>query len=188
MLDASRFQRHSRNTGIPADRGAEWVPRVAWLSPEPIEEALAAGTAPDVEGVEAHVNHGRWVVVCPDCSGAQLACRTDPRFMCNECANITVGGLWRPVVWPGNAAEVEAELAKRSRVANRNWVPGESVAVLAAETAANQDAAVSRASEWEGHTHKWPRVINESMVTCDECGLVLPGDVVTEDRARMRGK
>jgi hypothetical protein len=125
--------RHPAAASVPPERGAEWAPRVAWLAPSPIEVAMLAPTAKD-EDVHVVVNHGRWVVECPDCHGAQLACRTDLRFMCNECGNISISGEWRAVVWPAQADAIDAELAKRPRVVNQHWLPGETLADLQLET------------------------------------------------------
>lgn len=135
MHDASRQSRHPAAVGIPLNRGAEWVPRIQWLALAPLEVAMSAPTAKG-EDIEVEVNHGRWVVECPDCHGAQLACRTDRRFMCNECGNVTIGGEWRKVAWPANAQEIEAILSERPRDRNRNWRPGETPAGLRAEAAA----------------------------------------------------
>lgn len=120
--------------GIPASRGAEWVPRKYWNVPTSLAKAMAAPTGGPQDAIEAYVNEGRWVVSCPNCAGAQYACRTDHRFMCVECGNDAIAGKWRPVVWPVTAADIEAELEKRTRHTNRNWMPGETVADLAIET------------------------------------------------------
>lgn len=124
--------------GLPADREAEVAPRTFWQSPESLPDALGAPTAPMAEAIVAYVNDGRWVVDCPDCGGAQLASRTDRRFMCNECANIAIGGLWRPVVWPSAKTERGIEEALGARPArNAHWSPLESVADLVAENVEN---------------------------------------------------
>jgi hypothetical protein len=100
-----------------------------------LERAMQAGTALADEAIPIVVNHGRWVVECPDCGSAQLGCRSDHRFMCSECANVVIGGLWRRVVWPKHAAAIEDELAERPWPKNQNWTPGETVADLRAERA-----------------------------------------------------
>lgn len=134
LRDASRYAVKT----VPSERGAEWSPRCHWNAPVSLEEALARPLAPNSEAVEVYVNEGRWVVGCPDCAGAQLACRTDPRFMCVECANVTVDGMWRPVVWPKNPDAVDAELAQRRMTKTRNWLPGETVAQLRTERLAHE--------------------------------------------------
>lgn len=114
------------------------TPRRFWQSPRPLGDAMAAGTAPSSQAVAVYVNEARWVVDCPDCGGAQIASRADRRFMCNECANIAIGGLWRPVVWPSSTVEqgIEKALAPRPP-RNAHWLPGETVADLVAENAEN---------------------------------------------------
>lgn len=132
MRDAATQIPAKSRRGVSESRGGEWVPRAFWSSGRPLAEAMAAEMAPDSEGVEVYANEGRWVVDCPDCGGAQMACRTDPRFMCNECANVAVDGLWRPVVWPEQPVEIEKALKPRPP-RNRNWLPFETVADLVAE-------------------------------------------------------
>lgn len=129
LQDARRFQIPT----LPASRGAEWVHH----APNVISMAnLGASVAPSAS-VAVSVNHGRWVVDCPDCAGAQLACKTDHRFMCNECGNVVVGGLWRTVDWPDDAAGLQIEAALKVRpIANQNWIPSESVEDLLAENLA----------------------------------------------------
>lgn len=70
------------------------------------------------------VEHGRWLVDCPDCNGAQFASRKDLRFWCVDCRNAAVGGLWRRVAWPDDAEQAEQVLAARPLQATRNWRPG----------------------------------------------------------------
>lgn len=71
----------------------------------------------------AELNHGRWIVRCPKCPNAELA---SERFRCSEC------GAAGRVVWPEDRTEIERLTLVRPTV-NRNWSPGESVALLAAE-------------------------------------------------------
>lgn len=127
--------KHARG-GARRERCAEWAPRAYWQAAAPLAAAMAAKLAPPIEALEVYANEGRWVVECPDCNGAQLASRTDRRFMCNECANVAIGGLWRPVIWPADVEEIEAELSTR-RPKNQHWRPGETAAHLRAENAAH---------------------------------------------------
>lgn len=172
MRDASQ----DRIAEIPPDRGAEWAPRRTWQAPVSLEERIFASTVPAAgEEVQVYGNHGRWVVECPDCGGAQLACRTDHRFMCNECANIAVGGLWRPVVWPDNVQAIEAEMESRPEK-NQNWLPGETLEQLRDE--ASRAARQQQAESYEGHTHVWPKAPSGPFVECRECGLVAPSSLI----------
>lgn len=104
-----------------------------WQAPVPFESVAGNKTGPSELAVHAHVNHGRWIVECPDCAGAQMACPDDHRFMCNYCANVLTGGLWRPVVWPKNKAAIDEALMARPLPRNRNWLPHERASDLKAE-------------------------------------------------------
>lgn len=87
--------------------------------------------------VRAYVNHGRWVVDCPNppCGGAELASKLDPTFICNSCGSLENGGLLYEVIFPRDADAVEAALMRRplthmekpNEAGNRNWYPWESV-------------------------------------------------------------
>lgn len=120
----------------PPTRRAEAAPSLFWQSPTPIAQTISNPTADSSARVNVYVNEGRWVVDCPDCAGAQLAARTDRRFMCNECANVTIQGKWRPVVWPQEESGIEQALASRPP-RNAHWRPGETVTDLIAENARN---------------------------------------------------
>lgn len=74
----------------------------------------------------AELNHGRWIVCCPEdgCTNAELA--TTDRFLCSVC------GERGRIVWPVERGEIERLTLVRP-VKNRNWTPGESVALLVAE-------------------------------------------------------
>lgn len=112
--------------------GAEAIPAAYWSSVIPLDNALAAPLGPPEIAVPAYANHGRWIAECPDCSGAQMASPSDYRFMCNLCANVAVGGAWRPVTWPEERDSIEALLIERP-LANQNWTPGETLDDLADE-------------------------------------------------------
>ena len=71
----------------------------------------------------AELNHGRWIVPCPECPNAE---RAGELLRCSEC------GVSGRVVWPEDRAEIERLMVGRP-VAAQSWVPGESVDVLAAE-------------------------------------------------------
>lgn len=104
-----------------------WPRGVPFLPPQ----GLAAGVAARVE-----VNHGRWIVNCPFCTGAQFASPSDRRFFCIDClhAGTDAEGRWVKVIWPREAGGIEEALLARPKPANRNWMPGESADALRAET------------------------------------------------------
>lgn len=114
------------------ERGAEFAPSRYWRAPVPLADAMTAQLGPARIAVAVYANHGRWIIECPDCRGAQIASADDRRFMCDECANATVDGLWRPVVWPEETAEIDRALSLRP-VENQNWIPGETLDDLATE-------------------------------------------------------
>jgi hypothetical protein len=86
--------------------------------------------------VQAVVDHGRWIVTCPEngCGGAQVACDRDRRFLCNVCLNARHGGKWIKVAWPGpkKRQEIERLLMARPDFETRSWW-GEDVKILLAE-------------------------------------------------------
>jgi len=129
FLDATR----DRVPDVPEDRGAEWAVRAYWSRDDvPFHLPLKVATSPVGYAV---VNHGRWIVRCPfGCGGAQLACRTDHRFLCVNCLNEGAGGQWVAVEWPDDVAGVEDALRPRM-TANANTDPGETVADLITENA-----------------------------------------------------
>ena len=111
---------------------AEYAPRLFWPVGIPITLPYHTQGTP----IPAVVNAGRWVVQCPDCTGAQMCAVSDPRFLCVNCLNAGNGGQWRPVAVPANRTAIEALLLVRPLAVNRNWLPGETVAHLQAENTA----------------------------------------------------
>ena len=91
--------------------------------------------APRVGELDAYINQGRWVVDCPNCSGAVCASKMDPWFFCIYCGV----GVY-DVKFPPDAAAIEAVLLKRPEhdgwfARSRNWRPSETVAGLRRENA-----------------------------------------------------
>lgn len=115
------------------DQGAEFAPSSYWSAPVPLNEAMTAPLGPPEIAVSVYANHGRWIVECPECAGAQIASANDPRFMCTVCANVATEGMWRPVIWPDEAVAIDQVLTARPDVATQNWTPGETVDDLLAE-------------------------------------------------------
>jgi hypothetical protein len=120
----------SRGPGLPPVGAREFVALVqaqrrgAFASP--IGEAAGPILAPEV-------NHGRWIVRCPACAGAENADPEEPWFYCLSCCNVAFDGRWLPIQWPPERTAIEVELLKRPLAENRNWLPGESVADLRRE-------------------------------------------------------
>lgn len=120
--------------GIPGLTAPEAVVLRAWplyRTPYAPPKTTARITVP------VEVNHGRWIVKCPYCAGAQLASREDPRFFCVDCLHEPeprAQGKWLGLEWPADVEQIEAALDGRPE-ANRNWIPGEAVADLLRENA-----------------------------------------------------
>tara|TARA_Y100000310_G_scaffold46368_1_gene43059 strand:+ start:628 stop:1053 length:426 start_codon:yes stop_codon:yes gene_type:complete len=103
----------------------------------PLPEPTAGNTAGEVA---ARINHGRWLVDCPGCNSALVIDLSQPAFMCVECGNNHNNQKWLRVITPRNRKAIEAELLKRpmngrnpAEAVNRNWEPGETVAMLKQE-------------------------------------------------------
>lgn len=93
---------------------------------------LPKGDAEWSPRVEVRVEHGRWIVHCVFCSGAELADPEDHRFYCLSCYNKDVGNMWIPVQWPEDAEEIEDILLLRPEK-NRNWSSIETAGELRTE-------------------------------------------------------
>jgi len=88
----------------------------------------------------ARIEEGRWIADCPFCPSAQIVSPADQRYLCagsDGCANADIRGAYARVVFPREAKRdaIEEALLARPDRANRNWRPGETVAVLHAENA-----------------------------------------------------
>jgi hypothetical protein len=88
---------------------------------------------------EAVVNHGRWIVRCPFCTGAQLADPDERVFFCIDCLNHKVQGRIVRVKWPSPALRgpIEQALTDRPVTTNRNWESREELSYLLAENVMN---------------------------------------------------
>jgi hypothetical protein len=104
------------------DDHAESILRAHW--PAQVPFGLPIGTHPSITA-KVEVNLSRWVVRCPWCPSAQVACDTDRRFFCVECLSGGANGQWIPVVWPDDDTRhaIEALLELRP-VGNQHWKPG----------------------------------------------------------------
>lgn len=89
-----------------------------------------SGKVADIAPVNAEVNHGRWIVRCPFCTGAELADAAEPLFVCLSCGNASIGGDFVPVRFPRDRFEIESTLLERPDEETRNWLPSETVRKL----------------------------------------------------------
>ena len=117
---------HRPDPQLPSHTAPERIVAMYWQGDEP------HGLAKTVEAF-AVVNHGRWIVRCPWCSGAQNASREDRRVFCCNCGNAAVKGQWIPVIWPKNWAAIERVLLDRPDPDTRNWERHETLDELIAE-------------------------------------------------------
>jgi len=103
----------------------------------PLPEPTAGNTSGEVA---ARINHGRWLVDCTGCKSALVVDLGEPVFMCVECGNSHNAGKWLKIILPKNRKAIEGELLKRpwngrnpAEAVNRNWEPGETLAMLKQE-------------------------------------------------------
>jgi hypothetical protein len=112
--------------------GERSLPEHAWRHKSGIGvEGDPSGNHRDDVAVEARVNHGRWIVDCPYCPGAEMA-RADG-FFCCDCRNTDAEGDTLTVQFPAEREEIERLLLVRPVMADRNWRPGESLENLVTE-------------------------------------------------------
>lgn len=97
---------------------------VLWVGDIPIDDKTRS--------LRPRVNHGRWIVDCPYCIGAELM-NESGLFMCQSCYNSGNGHRYLRVARPRGRAKVEALLLKRPLLENRNWQHGEAIALLEQE-------------------------------------------------------
>lgn len=85
----------------------------------------------------ACINHGRWLVACPWCAGAELVDPADPVFYCLSCQNEQAGNQLVIVAFPEQREALERLLLRRPDPKTRNWLEGETVDDLLRENAAH---------------------------------------------------
>ena len=88
----------------------------SWLNNRRIKQWLHIGPAP-----VARVEHGRWLVDCPHCNGAELTDKLWNSTICGSC-----GAEFRQVSWPINMTEIEDVLLVRPPH-RQHWFPSETV-------------------------------------------------------------
>ena len=81
--------------------------------------------------VPAIINHGRWMVKCPFCAGAEVLYLSHPIFLCLSCFNNEANNKFLRVKISRNWKAIEKILGKRP-IQNRNW-EGESIRELIKE-------------------------------------------------------
>lgn len=100
------------------------------------------------EPLAARVNHGIWIASCPCGAPADkvptpgcVVFLDQPLGWCVRCGNQSWGGGWRRIVVPPpeERALIEAVLMSRPNVGDRNWEPGETVAMLVAQNREHGD-------------------------------------------------
>ncbi len=76
--------------------------------------------------VKAFVSGGRWLVQCPTCRTALVACRHLPYFICVGCGS-RPKKQWSPVIFPDDLEDIEHQLLTipgfRTNAPERNWIP-----------------------------------------------------------------
>lgn len=85
----------------------------------------------------AIVNKGRWLVICPDCGGAEYAWEEN-FMMCISCFNAKVSHKFRPSIFPTQRDRIEKILLSRP-LPNRNWNLGETIPDLENENQEHAD-------------------------------------------------
>jgi hypothetical protein len=141
ILTAEHFYSHPRGNWhhLPASLWAwEKYPIPDWRRVM-IGDLPRLGETDETVTATVVVNHGRWFVRCPFCHSAQIAAKSDRRFLCagyDGCANVQVGGAFVNVEWPDEADALEEALVERPDPARRHWLPGETVEKLRSEWAA----------------------------------------------------
>jgi len=102
-----------------------------WLSNQARAMSFPFKLAPRGE-VQAEVNHGRWLVRCPACAGAEEADPQEPVFYCLSCGNSDNDGHVMTVVFSDDRETIEKILLLRP-MENRNWKTRETLQDLVIE-------------------------------------------------------
>jgi len=95
-------------------------------NPPPIDLVTAETT------VSAMVNHGRWMVSCPWCAGAEILYLSKLQFLCLSCMNKSVNGRFITVDLPSFHNAIEVQLLKRP-IQFQNYEPGQTIQDLVNE-------------------------------------------------------
>jgi len=86
--------------------------------------------------IHAEIARSNWRVCCTTCREA-IVIEPGLPFFCPNCLMQANGGYAMRVIWPAERAQIEAVLLARPVPEHRNWLPGETVAMLIAENLAH---------------------------------------------------
>ena len=67
------------------------------------------------------VNQGRWIILCPSCSGAEIASTLLLQFYCFSCFNSGHDNHILPIAFPDNKEEIEIALLQRPHHDFMSW-------------------------------------------------------------------
>ena len=112
------------NTNFEGFRTSKLIPQMAKMRLK--EQGIALD-----KPLLTYVNHGRWLVSCDKCKGAEYAWE-EGMFMCRSCWNAGHGHQYRKAEFPEDRQKIEKILEKRA-LPNRNWSHGETLAFLRQE-------------------------------------------------------
>lgn len=94
--------------------------------------------------VNAYVNHGRWLVDCPQCNTGWLVRRDTPLMLFDAKARPAPRckcGYELTPLFPVDYEAINEALAERRHAVNRNWYPHEDVIDLLAQTLEREEIA-----------------------------------------------
>ena len=74
--------------------------------------------------VFARIDYGRWLADC-ECGGAEYVDPETPVFFCQACGNRSTSGRARPVIFPENREQIEAETMEKPAGGHQCWTRGE---------------------------------------------------------------
>jgi len=135
-------------------------------------------------------NHGRWIVNCPntECGGAQFPSGKDHWFFCTSCLNVNSNYKLVPLVWPTDPspAQLVEVLVNRKQEKNRNWYPGETIAMLIDQNVTHVNEthdvpAFIRDRMQFGFPMDWTIPKDEQVTILKRAGLEIPVDLKSFD-------
>lgn len=115
---------------IGAVRGG--MPLFLWLESQARSMSFLFRKSVRNEAV-AEINHGRWIVRCACCAGAEEVDHQTPFFFCLSCGNADNNSHVMTVVFPKDREAIEKVLLLRPDLSNRNWTAKETAEALVLE-------------------------------------------------------